>query len=208
MQRFAGQLAGAGCKLASGSPLLPSLESIAGCFSKLLMSFFGADMPENEYRGLQHAAAGLAPEDDSPASRQLRSLVLTHRDWIHADRVRAGIANHWRRLFEEWDVVITPVWPTPAFAHDHSEMNSRRLRIDGVETGYAEQSLWISQASLTGLPATAMPIGLGESGLPIGVQVIGPFLEDRTTLAFAVAAEREFGGFVAPPDPAGTVRHS
>ena len=42
-------------------------------------------------------------------------------------------------------------------------------------------------------------LGLGESGLPIGVQLIGPYLEDRTTLAFAALAEREFGGFIAAP---------
>jgi amidase len=44
-----------------------------------------------------------------------------------------------------------------------------------------------------------MPIGMDCDGLPIGMQIIGPFLEDRTTLAFADLAEREFGGFVAPP---------
>jgi len=35
--------------------------------------------------------------------------------------------------------------------------------------------------------------------LPIGVQIIGPHLEDRTVLAFAAGIEREFGGFVPPP---------
>jgi hypothetical protein len=37
------------------------------------------------------------------------------------------------------------------------------------------------------------------SGLLIGVQIIGPYLEDRTTIAFAGLVEREFGGFVPPP---------
>lgn len=39
----------------------------------------------------------------------------------------------------------------------------------------------------------------GDSALPIGVQIIGPYLEDRTVLAFAMLLERAFGGFVAPP---------
>jgi amidase len=43
-----------------------------------------------------------------------------------------------------------------------------------------------------------MPIGHSDSGLPIGVQIIGGFLRDRTTIAFAEMVEREFGGFAAP----------
>ena len=199
LHRFADKLDRSGCKLSSSSPLMPDLTVVATTFTKLLMSFFGADMPAAAYRDLQGRAAQLGPDDHNSAATHLRGLVMTHREWIHADRVRAGIANQWRQLFREWDVVICPVWATPAFAHDHSDMNCRRMRVDGVEVGYAEQSLWITLASLADLPATAMPIGLCESGLPIGVQIIGPYLEDRTTLAVAELAEREFGGFVAPP---------
>jgi amidase len=54
-------------------------------------------------------------------------------------------------------------------------------------------------ATLTGLPATAAPNSRTEGGLPIGVQIIGGYLEDRTTIAFAVMIEREFGSFVLPP---------
>jgi amidase len=39
---------------------------------------------------------------------------------------------------------------------------------------------------------------MSASGLPIGLQIIGPYLEDRTTIAFAELVEREFGGFVPP----------
>ncbi len=57
----------------------------------------------------------------------------------------------------------------------------------------------MSVASLAGLPATAMPVGLSKAGPPIGVQVIGPHLEGRTTIGFAQVFERQFGGYVAPP---------
>jgi amidase len=58
---------------------------------------------------------------------------------------------------------------------------------------------WAGLATSANLPATAMPVGLTRAGLPYGLQVIGPYLEDRTTLGFAELAEREFGGFQAPP---------
>jgi amidase len=199
LQRFSGQLARSGCTLATSSTLLPDLTRVATLYMQLLMSFVGADMPDEAYRGVQAAAAQFAPDDQRPEAQQQRSLVLSHRDWIRADRQRAAIANQWRALFREFDVVVTPVCATTAFAHDHAPMAQRHLRVDGVDMPYAQQALWISLASLTGLPATAMPIGLGASGLPVGVQVIGPHLEDRTPLAFAQLAEREHGGFVPPP---------
>jgi amidase len=47
---------------------------------------------------------------------------------------------------------------------------------------------------------TVAPIGRDVSGLPIGVQIIGGYLNDRTTIAFAGLIEREFGGFTPPPN--------
>jgi amidase len=64
---------------------------------------------------------------------------------------------------------------------------------------YNDQSVWAGIATLNGLPATTIPIGCTDSGLPIGVQIIGRYLEDRTTIAFASLVERGFGGFTAPP---------
>jgi amidase len=49
------------------------------------------------------------------------------------------------------------------------------------------------------LPATAIPTGRLIEGLPMGLQVVGPFLEDRTPLRFAQLAEAALGGFVPPP---------
>jgi Asp-tRNA(Asn)/Glu-tRNA(Gln) amidotransferase A subunit family amidase len=65
--------------------------------------------------------------------------------------------------------------------------------------GAADCSDVAGTATLPGLPATALPIGRSDEGLPIGVQAIGPMYEDRTTIRFAELAEREFGGFTPPP---------
>jgi len=96
--------------------------------------------------------------------------------------------------------VICPVMPTPAFPHDHSgRTDERRIAIDGVAHPYIDQLIWAGVATAPGLPATAVPLGLSPEGLPIGAQIVGPFLEDRTPLALAAFIEREFGGFAAPP---------
>lgn len=54
-------------------------------------------------------------------------------------------------------------------------------------------------ATLPGHPATAFAVGLTGGGLPIGLQAIGPYLEDRTPLRFAALVAREWGGFTPPP---------
>ena len=81
--------------------------------------------------------------------------------------------------------------------------SARRIEIDGKEYPYFDQLVWPEIATTPGLPATAVPIDRSETGLPIGVQIVGPYLEDRTTIAFAELIEREFGGFVPPPGYAG-----
>jgi amidase len=78
-------------------------------------------------------------------------------------------------------------------------MDDRKFDVDGRGFPYKGLALWTGVASVAGLPVTTMPIGLGVSGLPVGVQIIGPCLEDRTTMMFAELADREFGGFVPPP---------
>lgn len=199
VHRFAEGLIAVGCKVDRQGTKVPDLLLVASTFTKMLMSFFGADMPAAAYQGAQMGASALDVSDDSPASSQLRGLVMTHRDWILADRVRSAVADQWRQLFRDWDVVICPVLPTEAIVHDHTEMNERFIVVDGAPVPYLVQGVWTSAATFSGLPATSMPIGLSGNGLPLGVQIVGPHLEDHTTITFADLAEREFGGFVPPP---------
>ena len=56
----------------------------------------------------------------------------------------------------------------------------------------------IAPATLTGCPATTAPAGLGQSGLPVGLQIMGPYLEDATPIVFAQLLAREIGGFQPP----------
>jgi amidase len=53
-------------------------------------------------------------------------------------------------------------------------------------------------ATLSGQPATAFPVGLSRAGLPIGLQAIGPYLEDRTPMHFSALMAQEYGGFQQP----------
>jgi amidase len=203
LDRMVEKIGKAGAKVSRSSPLVPDLALQGRTYTRLLLSVFGTDVPENVYSRLQDVAKSIPSADTSLASDRVRGLVTSHRDWMKADRVRAGLAQRWHELFREFDVVLCPIMPTTAFPHDHSDMATRRLKVDGQDISYGDQAMWAGVATLTGLPSTAMPIGLSEGGLPIGMQIVGPYLEDRTPLGFAALAEREFGGFTPPPGYAG-----
>ena len=127
-------------------------------------------------------------------------MTQSHRDWVLDDGARARLRAQWRELFRTFDAVICPIMPTPAYPHDHSpDQEARRIMIDGKDYVYPDQLAWPGIATLPGLPATAIPLGLSGQGLPLGVQIVGPWLEDRTPLKLAELIEREFGGFVPPP---------
>ena len=105
----------------------------------------------------------------------------------------------WRAFFREWDVLLTPTNIVPAFSHTDAPYQQRTLAINGVTVPYSRQSVYAGIATLAGQPATTFPAGTTNDGLPIGLQAIGPYLEDRTPIRFAYLVTREFGGFRRPP---------
>jgi amidase len=199
--RLSERLGRLGVKIARASPLLPDLAESARIYTRLLSSQWGAGLSPGAYAGMRREAAALAPRDGSLAAERTRGAVISHRDWLAADSTRTRLSQRWSKLFREWDVVLCPAMPTPAFPHDHSlPLEHRQIRIDGKSYSYLDaQIIWGELATTPGLPATVAPIDRSESGLPIGVQIIAPYLEDRTSIAFAELLEREFGGFVPPP---------
>lgn len=202
LEQMATRLEQAGCRVEYSSPLLPDLELIGRTYVKLLMAFFGANMPDAEYAQARERSAGIPEAAADMPSIVLRSWTASHRDWFQADGVRTFLSHQWRNLFRDWDIVLCPVTPAPAFPHENRAWEQRELVVDGRTLRYGDQFHWVGPATLCGLPATALPAGLSPEGLPVGLQAIGPFLEDRTPIRFAELVEKEFGGFVPPQFPA------
>ncbi|WP_432855787.1 amidase [Amycolatopsis sp. CA-161197] len=200
IRRVADVLTRAGARVEHDSPLLPDPVEAARTFVLLFDSVVGASCPPPVYEQFRQRATSVAPDDHSLAAEHLRGTVISHRDWLAADAVRQRHRQAWRELFEEFDVVLCPAMPTPAFPHDHSEDQwGRTIPVDGVAHPYPGQLVWAGIASMPGLPATVAPVGLSDEGLPVGVQLVGPMFEDHTTIHLARLLEGELGGFTAPP---------
>lgn len=108
----------------------------------------------------------------------------------------------WQVFFRDYDVLLAPVAPVVAFTHDHRQpITERNLTVNGAAVDYVSSlSVWSSLASASYLPATTAPVGFSPEGLPVGIQIIGPYLEDSSTVAFARLLSKVVGGFTAPPD--------
>jgi aspartyl-tRNA(Asn)/glutamyl-tRNA(Gln) amidotransferase subunit A len=95
--------------------------------------------------------------------------------------VRALIADDFTRAFASGvDLLLTPTTPTPAF-------RAGEKTDDPVAMYLAD--IFVCAVSLAGLPAVSIPVGRSE-GLPVGAQLVAPFMEDERLLAAAAAIER------------------
>jgi amidase len=122
------------------------------------------------------AAFSLDPADDRG---------LSHQQWLYLDRARAGLRAAWARLFQDVDIVLCPVTTLPAFAHLGGPISDRRIMVNGVERHYMELEAWPAIVGAAHLPSTAAPVGSTDDGLPVGIQVVSPFLHDRRSIRMA-----------------------
>jgi amidase len=147
------------------------------------------------------AEARAAYEKD-PKDPFLASAVEPHSRWLAATRARFRTRATWQRYFETHDVFLMPAGLSAAYPHDHSGTsldNTRTIPTPEGRRPYLEFINWQVPASLTGLPSTVAPVGRTAGGLPVGIQIMGPFLEDGTTIRFAELLKDVAGGFAPPP---------
>jgi amidase len=169
-------------------------------FILLLRAATASRMRDEDFARQQEIAATLADDDFSDRAAVARGATLLHRAWGDANEARTKLRFTWREFFERFDVLLTPVGATAAFPHNHNpNRDERTVSVNGKAVPYAEQLFFAGLASLSYLPATAVPIGLTGEGLPVGLQIIGPEGEDPTTIEFARLLAAEIGGFAPPP---------
>ncbi|MBM7572807.1 Asp-tRNA(Asn)/Glu-tRNA(Gln) amidotransferase subunit GatA [Aquibacillus albus] len=98
-----------------------------------------------------------------------------------AQKVRTLIKNDFDKVFEDYDVIIGPTTPTPAFKVGEI--------IDDPLTMYANDILTIP-VNLAGVPGMSIPCGFSSQGLPIGLQIIGKHFDESTIYRTAYAFEQ------------------
>ena len=182
-------------------PVLPDLIAAHALYRGLLGASLASPPPLDETAAARLEA--LTENDTSADATWLRSFAISHRDWRLQHEARLALRAQWETLFSHIDLVLTPVAPMAAFAHNPTPNKDARQFPVAYEDGerqlfFRELFHWAGLPVVPGLPATSFPVGLDASGLPIGAQVVGAYLDDRTPLAFARLYEDAFGGFIPP----------
>jgi amidase len=169
-------------------------------YLQVLFAIVGAPAPQEA-----DAFERLADHDDTGIAAKLAHYMRSSLgDWFRLAEIRAHLFKSWAAFFGDYDVLLCPAVPVVAFEHMaegsgvHSDQLFRRITIDGEPAPYLDFT-WQSLALVANLPATVMPTGRFVDGLPCGLQIIGPYGEDLTTIRFAERAAEAAGGFTSPP---------
>jgi amidase len=130
------------------------------------------------------------------------AYTTSHHAWLAADVQRSHVRALWHEFFGDVDALVCPVIAAPPFPHLQEGTGvDRTITIDGVVRPYADLFWWTILIGMAYLPATSVPVGTTDDGLPIAVQVVGPYMQDRTPLAVARALRAELGPMRFPDAP-------
>lgn len=168
-------------------------------FNLMLRAATSHRQTDEEFANNISAVRALAASDDSYGARALRGMTIPHRDWLALNEERHRLRWSWHEFFKDYDLLLCPLVATPAPDHDPSPVALRKVKVNGKELPFAGTLFWAGFAGLPYLPATAIPTGFSDDGLPIGIQVIAPQYGDLTSIHLAKLLEKEYQGFVPPP---------
>jgi amidase len=166
------------------------------CFVKLLRAETTSREPDSAYQEYLSNSNRAGSKYDTLVAG---AATLGFRQHLELCQYQAKVRLFWADYFSGIDVLICPTAATSAFPHDTERPRGERLiEVNGKLVDYNDQLFWAGLAGLAMLPATVIPVGQCPLGLPIGMQIVGPYGADYETLQFARLFEREFGGFQRP----------
>lgn len=175
----------------------------------LLYPIIGArNLPDAAYAQLLEARPAAAAAVAAGAGRysaewQVTQITATYRGFAHNLVARQRLKDTLARWFTEWDAILAPVAPIPAFPHLHDgTLVDREIDVDGRAMPYLHLLDWIGLATALHTPALAAPVGRTAGGLPVGAQLIARWGAEDRLLDLADAVERDAGVLPAPVLPA------
>ncbi len=117
-------------------------------------------------------------------------LQLTAVELLHAQKLRSRLMHTLMHDYGDWDVLVLPTLPVPAPKH-----SDEWLEFGGRKVNVPESMLWFCfLGNLTGFPCVTIPVAKSESGMPIGMMLMGRPGKDETLLSIAMELEKNIQG--------------
>jgi amidase len=183
----------AGANLSEGWPKGFAPDRAYSNYLKLLAGVFSGTQSPREMELLRVAT-------DPLSNLWLAALQMPHAEWKQQAGEQLIYRSKWQEYFKRYDAFLMPENIVPAFKHQHQhEFFQRSVETTDGPRPHADMLAWISPATLTGCPATVAPAGRTDGGLPVGIQIMGPYLEDATPIRLASLISNVVGGFRPPP---------
>jgi amidase len=198
-ERLVTDLRAAGARVDHAAPEAP-LAAGHDIAQRLIQSAMAQWLSDDQFRALLDRAAAAPATDDTPPVRWARNITQRVRDSALAHEQRLRLQAAWADFFRDYDVLLYPVTPTAAIPHDQNpDVDARTIVVNGECRPYGDQFAWLQAVGVVHLPAVVAPVGLTSNGLPVGVQIVAPYLEDRSAIDVAGRIAEVVGGFQSPP---------
>ena len=194
------KLRSAGAKVDDRARPKFGLREVSRIYQWLLMPVMASSVPPVALESLRQLVANAAPDDDSELIFTARTTTANHHDWMAAHEQREKLRATFAEFFAVYDALLLPVNSVAAIPHDReTPFPLRTITVNDAKLPYTDLFGWIAPVTMCKLPATVVPAGRTRENLPIGLQIAGPYLEDRTTLDLAKRVSSVLGGFTPPP---------
>ncbi|EJL30783.1 amidase, Asp-tRNAAsn/Glu-tRNAGln amidotransferase A subunit [Caulobacter sp. AP07] len=145
----------------------------------------GAGTPPDQREALRKTldAYDQAGVNDSDVQRT-RGVLCSFADFVQDSQLRGEIRVKWAEYFERYDIMLSPIIGLPAIEHGPNYFG-RTITINGQSHMGRDQLFWAAHQALANLPGVVFPAGFTDDGLPIGLQVTAPYLQDYRAIRVA-----------------------
>jgi len=200
-ERAGAALAAAGAHVEHAKPDIDGAH-LMNFYLTILTAIIGAGLPPallDAWESTRAQDKPLAAEGDRGAAYR-RAATAPAREVYAANIQQQAAKDALADFFTRYDAIVMPVSMVTPFPHNQdAAFNDRILDLDGTPVPYGAILNWISPATALHAPALAVPAGQTAAGLPVGVQIVGPWHGEARLFDFAAAIEDGPGGFKRPP---------
>jgi amidase len=166
----------------------------------LMLPILESGLPEDSFKARAIIGDSAPEEATDRETVWAHAVTIRHREWLARHEERERYRARWADFFRDYDILLCPPMSVAAIHHDHSEpISSRTLEVNGAQVPYLDALIpWAGFIGMVLLPSTCAPVGRTPTGLPVGIQIVGPYLEDRSTIDFANRMAEVVGGYERP----------